>query len=119
MDGRSFAPLLRGDAVDGWRDHIHYEYHWEWNFPATPTCLAIRINRYKYVYYHGVWDRNGFYDLKTDPHERHNLIKVPAYQEQIAELREWLFTEMEASGGLNLPLRPPKGLQFYDRKLRR
>ena len=119
MDGRSFAPLLHGQQVPDWRKHILYEYHWEWNFPAMPTCLAIRTDRYKYIYYHGIWDRNGFYDLETDPHERHNLINVPAYQEQIVALREQLFTELAESGGMNMPLRPPKGVQFYDRKLRR
>ena len=116
MDGRSFLPLLKGQRI-GWRDHILYEYYWEWNFPATPTTFAIRTDRYKYVYYQGVWDRNGFYDLQTDPHERHNLIKVPAYQERIGELRDQLFDELEASGGLVMRIRPPKGVQFYDRKL--
>ena len=76
MDGRSFLPLLQGKTVP-WRDHILYEYHWEWNFPATPTTFAIRTDRYKYVFYHGMWDDNGFYDLETDPIERHNLIHVP------------------------------------------
>ncbi len=118
MDGRSFAPLLRGEEI-GWRDHILYEYHWEWNFPATPTCFAIRTARYKYIYYHGVWDRNGFYDLETDPHERHNLIRVPAYRDRVAALRAQLFEELGRSGGLVMPVRPPKGVQFYDRKLRR
>ncbi|MFT4636876.1 MAG: N-acetylglucosamine-6-sulfatase [Verrucomicrobiales bacterium] len=119
MDGRSFWSLLEGKEEANWRDHILYEYHWEWNFPAQPTTLAIRGDRYKYIYYHGVWDRNGFYDLETDPHERHNLIDVPAYQKQITTMREQLFTEMAASGGLTMPLRPPKGVQFYDRKLKR
>jgi N-acetylglucosamine-6-sulfatase len=117
MDGRSFFPLLTGEQVP-WRDHVLYEYHWEWNFPAQPTTLAIRTDRYKYVYYHGIWDRNGFYDLLTDPVERHNLIDIPAYQEQIAKLRAQLFEELSASGGLQLPIRVPKGVQFYDRKVR-
>lgn len=117
MDGRSILPLLTGNEVP-WRDHILYEYHWEWNFPAQPTTLAIRTTRYKYIYYHGIWDRNGFYDLQTDPLERHNLIDIPAYGEHVGELRAQLFREMEASGGLELPIRVPKGVQFYDRKLR-
>ena len=107
MDGRSFLPLLLGRQVP-WRDHILYEYHWEWNFPATPTNFAIRTDRYKYIFYHGVWDRNGFYDLQTDPWERHNLIDVPAYQEQIAALQKQLFDELEASGGLTCPSAGPK-----------
>ena len=86
MDGQSFLPLLTGKSIP-WRDHILYEYHWEWNFPATPTMWAIRTQRYKYIFYHGVWDHNGFYDLQTDPHERHNLINVPAYQEQIDQMK--------------------------------
>ena len=118
LDGQSALPWLRGETIP-WRDHILYEYHWEWNFPATPTTLAIRGDRYKYIYYHGVWDRNGFYDLETDPNERVNLINIPAYQEQILSMRNQLFQELDASGGLVLPVRPPKGVQFYDRKLRR
>ena len=50
MDGISFAPLLDGQTIKNPRKHILYEYHWEWNFPATPTCLAIRTDRYKYIY---------------------------------------------------------------------
>ena len=118
LDGQSALPWLRGETIP-WRDHLLYEYHWEWNFPATPTTLAIRGDRYKYIYYHGVWDRNGFYDLETDPNERVNLINIPAYQEQILSMRSQLFRELDASGGLILPVRPPKGVQFYDRKLRR
>ena len=118
MDGQSFLPLLQGQETP-WRNHILYEYHWEWNFPAQPTTLAIRTDRYKYIYYHGVWDINGFYDLATDPHERHNLIRVPAYAETIAALRAQLFSGLAANNGLNMPLRLPKGVQFYDRKLQR
>jgi N-acetylglucosamine-6-sulfatase len=118
FDGQSALPWLKGETIS-WRDHILYEYHWEWNFPATPTTLAIRGDRFKYVYYHGVWDRNGFYDLKTDPDERVNLINIPSYKEQILSMRTQLFQELDASGGLVLPVRPPKGVQFYDRKLRR
>jgi len=118
IEGRSFLPLLVGTEVP-WRKQIFYEYYWEWNFPATPTVFALRGDRYKYIYYHGVWDRNGFYDLQTDPHERHNLIKVPAYQEAIAAMRKQLFDKLEATGGMQIPVRRPAGEQFYDRKLRR
>ena len=118
MDGRSFLPLLLGRQIP-WRDHILYEYHWEWNFPATPTTFAIRTDRYKYVFYHGVWDDNGFYDLQTDPLERHNLVGVPAYQEQIRAMQAQLFDELEASGGLAIPVRRPEGERLDQRKLPR
>ncbi len=116
-DGRSFWPLLTGHTVP-WRDHLLYEYHWEWNFPATPTTFAIRTERFKFIFYHGIWDKNGFYDLQTDPLERHNLINVPAFQDRIAGLKNQLFLELEASGGLDIPVRPPSGEALPDRKLR-
>lgn len=117
MDGQSFLPLLQGKNTK-WRDHILYEYHWEWNFPATPTLFAIRTDRYKYVYHHGVWDIDAFYDLKTDPIERHNLINVPSYQEEIVRLRDQLFKELEASGALEVPFRRPAGDRLDQRKLK-
>lgn len=119
MDGRSFWPLLEGKKVADWRKHLLYEYHWEWNFPAQPTTLAIRTDRWKYVYTHGRWDKDGLYDLETDPHERHNLIEVPAFAERGTALRAQLFEEMEASGGLVMPVRVPAGDPYHDRKLER
>lgn len=118
MDGQSMQSLWQPDRSDqlAWRDHVLYEYHWEWNFPATPTTLAIRTDRFKFVYYHGVWDHDSFFDLQTDPLERHNLINVPGYQTQIAELRTQLFAELEERGGLVLPIRPPLGERLDQRK---
>ena len=118
MDGRSFLPLLRGEKT-AWRDHILYEYHWEWNFPATPTLFAIRTDRYKYVYYYGLWDRDTFHDLQTDPLERHNLIDAPGHRDRIAALKKQLFDELEAGGGLDIPVRRPAGDRLDQRKLRR
>jgi N-acetylglucosamine-6-sulfatase len=115
-DGRSFWPLLLGRDIP-WRDHLLYEYYWEWNFPATPTTFAIRTERWKYIYYHGVWDKNGLYDLQTDPLERHNLIGVPAFEEQATNLQRQLFDELEQSGGLQLPVLRPAGEALHDRKL--
>ena len=119
MTGRSFLPLMLGQTQSNWRKHLLYEYHWEWNFPATPTTLAIRTNRYKYIYYHGIWDKNGLYDLQTDPYERHNLIRIPAFNELASNLKKQLFDELGEMGGLNIPIKRPKDFQFYDRKLRR
>ncbi len=118
MDGRSFWPLLQGRATP-WRDHILYEYYWEWNFPATPTTFALRTDRWKYIAYQGLWDRDSLHDLQTDPHERHNLIHVPAFVAQAEKLRAQLFEELGASGGLQLPIFPPTGEALHDRKLRR
>ncbi len=116
MDGRSFLPLLMGRPT-AWRDHFLYEYHWEWNFPATPTTFAIRTDRYKYIYYYGVWDHDGLYDLRTDPIERHNLINVPAFRDRAEAMKKQLFEELGAAGGLVVPVRVPKGERLDQRKL--
>ena len=118
MDGQSFLPLLEGKSIP-WRDHILYEYHWEWNFPATPTLFAIRTDRYKYIFYYGLWDHDGLYDLKTDPIERHNLIHVPAFHDLAERLKKQLFDELEQSGGLEIPVRRPAGERLDQRKLQR
>lgn len=115
-DGASFLPLAAG-RPGPWRDHILYEYQWEWNFPATPSMLAIRTDRFKYVYYHGTWDIDSFHDLKNDPAERHNLISVPEYQDRITALRQKMFAEFEKRGGLDAPMRIPAGERLDQRKL--
>ena len=79
----------------------------------------VRGERYKYIFYHGVWDHDGFYDLQTDPHERHNLINVPAYGDKIAAMKKQLFDELEASGALDIPVRRPLGERLDQRKNRR
>jgi N-acetylglucosamine-6-sulfatase len=57
--------------------------------------------------YYGVWDYDGFYDLQTDPHERPNLITVPARQDPVEATRKQLFDELEASGGLDIRCSAP------------
>jgi N-acetylglucosamine-6-sulfatase len=110
-DGMSFLPLLRGETVPNWRKDFLYEYYWEWNFPQTPTQYAIRTDRYKYIYDYGLWDKDMLFDLQSDPQEAHNLIDDPAKKALAAELRGRLFDELQATGGMQIPLREPRGGQ--------
>jgi N-acetylglucosamine-6-sulfatase len=104
VDGRSVIPALRGEPMDI-EDELLYEYYWEHAFPHTPTTFALRSGRYKFIYYHGIWDLNEFYDLQTDPQEQRNLINVPAYTSEIGRMRDRLFDRLEATGGMQIPLR--------------
>jgi len=114
MDGRSFLPLLQGkDAA--WREHILYEYFWERNYPQTPTTHAIRGTRYKYIRYHGIWDKDELYDLKQDPEERHNLIREAGQQDRIRAMNQQLFDMLESTRGQDLPLQRDRGTQFFHR----
>ncbi len=73
VQGASFYGLLDGSRTD-WRDAWLYEYFWERSFPQTPSVLGVRTDRYKFLQYHGVWDRYELYDLDADPGERNNLL---------------------------------------------
>ena len=105
MRGESMLPLLEGRPVEGWRNRIYYEYYWEYDFPQTPTTFGVRTDRYKYIRYHGVWDTNEFYDLVEDPYETNNLIASPQYQDTIRSLATDLYDWLEATGGMNIPLK--------------
>ena len=105
MQGNSFLPLLRGESVP-WRDRAFYEYYWEADFPQTPTMFGLRTDRYKYIFNHGVWDANELYDLKADPLEVNNLIRSPEHQAIAKDMKSQVFTWLEETGGLQIPLHP-------------
>jgi N-acetylglucosamine-6-sulfatase len=108
MDGRTFLPLLRGEAV-AWRDSLLYEYYWERNFPQTPAMHALRGSQYKYIRYYGIWDTDELYDLRADPEETRNLIRDAAHKEVAARLNADLFKTLEATAGMYIPLSPDRG----------
>lgn len=114
MDGSSFLPLLRGEEVP-WRDEMLFVYYWEFPFPHTPTVLALRDERYKYVFYHGVWDTNELYDLKEDPYETENLIDHPAAAERVAAMRQRLFDLLESAEAMYAPFHFPGDWQAAER----
>ena len=114
MDGRSVLAALRGEPVS-LNGEMLYEYYWEYAFPHTPTTLALRDDRYKFIYYPGVWDLQELYDLQTDPKERHNLIAAPEHEARIEAMRKRLWDILESAGGMSVPLRRGS-FQAIDRK---
>lgn len=112
MQGFSFADILKGKNVQWSRSKVFYEYYWEAAFPQTPTMFAIRTDRYKYIYYNGIWDINELYDLQTDPYEMNNLIRDTTYRKTGMELRTELFHWLQQTGGLQIPLKKAGGTRF-------
>ena len=112
MQGFSFAGLLSGKNNQWQRDKVFYEYYWEAAFPQTPTTFAIRTDQYKYIYYNGIWDINELYDLKKDPYEMNNLVRDTAYRNIGVALRAELFSWLEQTGGLQIPLKKAAGIRF-------
>ncbi len=89
IQGVSLLPLLRGKAatkadkqkIRHWRDAIYYHYY---EYPAEHDVrrhYGIRTDRYKLIHFYGhdvnAWE---LFDLKTDPHELHNLYGQPGYE---------------------------------------
>lgn len=115
MQGESFVPLLQGKEIP-WRDKVFYEYYWEDAFPQTPSIFGVRTDRYKYIFNHGVWGINEFYDLQQDPHEAYNLIRDPQYRQHSKQLRDEMWTWLDSTGGAQIPLKRilgPKNDHLY------
>jgi N-acetylglucosamine-6-sulfatase len=105
MDGRSFLGLLTDPQANEEDREFLYEYYWEYAFPHTPTTFALRGDRFKYIFYHGIWDLQELYDLELDPLEQHNLIFVPAYQSLVQQMRNRLFDLLEEADAMRVPVR--------------
>jgi len=88
MHGRSWKPLLEGQADVLWRDSFFYCYFFERGY-ATPTTTAIRTQSSKLIKYPGHNDWTEVFDLEADPYETKNLAADPAH----AELRKSLEAE--------------------------
>ena len=80
-DGRSLAPLMRGQADR--RNQVVSEYTGE---GVCAPCRMVRRDHVKFIYTHGHPDL--MYDLEADPLELDNLIGRPEYAAIERELRE-------------------------------
>ncbi len=110
MDGSSFLDLMTGEMPAAkWRKSLLYEYYWEWNFPHTPSVFALREDRFKLIQYHGVWDTDELYDLVADPKEKVNLIRNPAYENEVKRMRQWLHAQLEGEGANRVPFSFKRG----------
>ena len=101
FEGASVLPVLTGETTwaDFAQDDFVYEYYWEWAYPMTPTTFSIVSGDYKYIQYHGIWDRDELYNLENDPQEMHNLINDPALAQLRGSLRERLYARLESNEG--------------------
>lgn len=79
VDGVSIVPLLKDPTA-------------EWNRPAITTHgrknHAVRSDRFRYIQYAD--GSQELYDHSNDPGEFHNLAKDDAFEQEIADLKQWL-----------------------------
>ena len=92
MQGRSLAPLLRGEAPADWRTSFYYRYYHDPGHHNTAAHLGVRTATHKLIYY---WKKDAYemFDLTKDPTEQHNLLydgadaKKPEVAAKFAELK--------------------------------
>ena len=84
VEGRSLAPILK-DPQSKVRDVLYTAYR---------DCQrAVRDDRWKLIRYPLV-DQTQLFDLRTDPHELHNLAEAPEHSAKVVEMTSLLQREM-------------------------
>jgi arylsulfatase A-like enzyme len=101
VQGRSLAPLLRGERP-AWRSSFLVEYYGEAAIPwlVAMSYKAVRTARYKYIDWTQHPDCDELYDLAADPYELTNLAREPGSAGLHAELRAELRRLVAESFGL-------------------
>ncbi|MFO0816934.1 MAG: sulfatase [Pirellulales bacterium] len=92
MQGRSLAPLLRGESPQDWRTSVYYRYYHDPGHHNTVAHYGVRTATHKLIHY---WKQNAYelFDLTVDPTEQRNLLfdpqdaQKPAVAAKFAELK--------------------------------
>ncbi|WP_188992319.1 sulfatase-like hydrolase/transferase [Paenibacillus nasutitermitis] len=95
LQGRSLAPLLRGEQEpEHWRNSIVATYNGQ-QF-GLYTQRMIRTENWKYIW--NLTDVDELYDLSSDPGELVNQIGNPASAPLIKEMRNALYHQLKLDG---------------------
>ncbi|CAN5330536.1 sulfatase [soil metagenome] len=91
MQGRSLAPLLKGESPADWRKSIYYRYYHDPGDHNTAAHLGVRTATHKLIYY---WKKDAYelFDLTKDPTEQVNLLYASANDPAVTAK----FTELKA-----------------------
>jgi len=96
-EGRSLAPLLRGESPADWPDDSFAEFHGQRYYW---TQRLVWAGRYKYVF--NAFDFDELYDLREDPHEMRNLASDPGHQGVLEEMVGRMWAHIRAIGDENM-----------------
>ena len=89
MQGRSIAPVLKGETPADWRTSMYYHYY---EYPGAHSVrrhYGVRTGTHKLIYYYQE-DERELFDLSSDKNELKNLYSAPKQAARIKELKEEL-----------------------------
>ncbi len=114
MQGRSFLPMLRGEAERAdWRKATYYRYWMHMEHHDNPAHYGIRTKDHKLIFFYGLpldaeiyaktphppstpgWE---LYDLRKDPMELRNVFAEPEYGKVRDDLKKELLRVKEHVG---------------------
>jgi arylsulfatase A-like enzyme len=89
MQGLSLKSIITGKQNELARKELYYRYY---EYPIDHYVLphlGIREKQYKLIYFYTAneWE---FYDLKNDPQEQKNLIKISKYRGEVERMKKRL-----------------------------
>jgi arylsulfatase len=88
IEGKSVLPLAKGEKAE-WREYLHGEHQFGQD---SNHFIITKKDKYAWFSQSGV---EQYFDMEKDPHELHNAIEDPEYQDRIAYLRGLLIKELE------------------------
>ncbi len=98
VQGKSFKNIAEGKNPENWRKAVYMHYY-EWPFwHHVQPHYGMRTDRYVLAHFYYNINQWEFYDLEKDPHELHNAINDPKYQDTIAKLKIQLKKLMQQVG---------------------
>jgi len=96
FDGKSIKPLLMGEDVSDWRDHVIAETRFAMpNDWSGVSSLMVVTSDHKYISYNrdGKTAGDQFFDLNQDPGEKYSLTEDEAYVIEVNRhknlLKDW------------------------------
>ena len=88
VQGKSLAPLLKGNSPEEWRKSILYTYYGR-GAHAVASHRGVRNDRYKLIHFH-TKDEWEFFDLEKDPLEMKSEYDNPQYEAIIEDMKREL-----------------------------
>jgi arylsulfatase A-like enzyme len=88
MQGKSFAPLLKGKQKGNVHDALYYHFY-ENQEHRVAKHIGVRTDRYKLIYFYekNEWE---LYDLQKDKSEMHNVYNDPGYNKVQEQMKQKL-----------------------------